>query len=244
VRWAVDSTTEHTGNERKKVRPCAGDEGRDDRRCERPRRRARGAARRPGEMPRLHRLPGACAKLKPDFAFTLGRHRSLLNIIRGPGFRTTTTATLGGLPGSPRRDRRDADRRDDSAEVPVDACTRPAGRRDSWQRYARRLQTYRISAQAVHERSPLVGGASPSLGWVEAGADHRVARTVLRWQRGRFREYWANSPGARPGVARPSTPSSRPSLAWPPRIPAGAPRVSMASSSSSASMRPSAPSPG
>src|SRR2546425_12965059 len=35
-------------------RPCAGDEGRDDRRCERPRRRARGAARRPGEMPRLH----------------------------------------------------------------------------------------------------------------------------------------------------------------------------------------------
>src|SRR5438445_7611895 len=34
-------------------RPCAGDEERDDRRCERPRRRARGAARRPGEMPRF-----------------------------------------------------------------------------------------------------------------------------------------------------------------------------------------------
>src|SRR5437867_6955254 len=34
-------------------RPCASDEERDDRRCERPRRRARGAARRPGEMPRF-----------------------------------------------------------------------------------------------------------------------------------------------------------------------------------------------
>src|SRR2546425_450446 len=67
--------------------------------------------------------------------------------------------------------------------------------------------------------------------------------TVLRWQRRRFRDHWTQLSG-QPAGGRPSTPSSPPwSGKWPRRIPCGVPPESTASSSSSASTWPSAPSP-
>src|SRR6516165_5542042 len=69
--------------------------------------------------------------------------------------------------------------------------------------------------------------------------------TVVRWQRRRFRAHWTKLSRRPTGVARPSTPRSKPwSPGWRRRIPYGAHPESMASCRSWGSRWPSAPSPG
>jgi len=69
--------------------------------------------------------------------------------------------------------------------------------------------------------------------------------TVLRWQRRRFREHWTRL-SAPPTGGRPPVNAEIKALVMrmPPPTRSGAPRESAASSSSSASTWPSAPSPG
>ena len=72
---------------------------------------------------------------------------------------------------------------------------------------ARRLQANGAPPETAHDGSPVVGRPGQSLDRLEAGAGHRVANTVLRWQRRRFREHWTKLSG--PPTAQPVATSFR-----------------------------------